>query len=279
MPFLVVRQGVCGGHWVVAGGKATLAVDSSFENCTDLRQATAEHGAHFVLLIGDGTYQAPARVPAEALADPAAVVASAVALARKHNFSGYNIDDESECAPRSTLKNLTRWVGFMDSFAAGLHKAGLTLTADVQAVFGVEDGEYKKTAPCQKAPMDYRPDSRVVRMLAASAVDRWMAMDTCECSSFSFSTFLTAFPQCSLLSLPFKFPDAHHATPRGVHFPMPFKFHQRAINHARQRRRRPRRQPRHTTPHHDDSVDEVCCMRRLLRAVALPGCIGLVRIL
>ena len=28
--------------------------------------------------------------------------------------------------------------------------------------------------------------------------------------------------------------------------PMPFKSHQRAINHARQRRRRPRRQPRYT---------------------------------
>ena len=42
-------------------------------------------------------------VPPEAIADPAATIASAVALAKALNLSGFNIDDESHTAPRATV--------------------------------------------------------------------------------------------------------------------------------------------------------------------------------
>ena len=41
-----------------------------------------------------------------------AFIASAIAAAHKHGIKGFSIDDETDCAPRSTLKNFTAWGGF-----------------------------------------------------------------------------------------------------------------------------------------------------------------------
>merc|ERR1711972_154852 len=85
-------------------------------------------------------------VPFAALADPALaqrLIASAVKLAKKYGFDGFSIDDESDCAPRSTLVNFTKWVHFVDTFADALHAEGMELSAAVQAMFGIQDVSYR----------------------------------------------------------------------------------------------------------------------------------------
>lgn len=67
-------------------------------------------------------------MPPAAIANPGPAVASAVALALQLGVDGFSIDDEYDCAPRSTLKNFTSWVGFIDELATGLHTEKLELS-------------------------------------------------------------------------------------------------------------------------------------------------------
>ena len=102
-------------------------------------------------------------------------------LAQQEGWAGYNIDDESECAPRADLANFTKWIGLTTKMANALHAAKpkrLQLSADVQALFGVEDGPYIRKGPRWKSPWEYKPDPRLLALLAGSSIDRFAVMDT-----------------------------------------------------------------------------------------------------
>jgi hypothetical protein len=179
-------RGFCGIGWhrAAPGAPWTVSVTSpkALSGCRGVRQALADSGRAFEVVLGG-------RVPAEdAGLDVDAAVASAVALARQHNLSGYNIDDESECAPRSTLKNFTDWTTFHSAFARGLAAHGLALSSDIYAAFGVENAPYVPQRPCNglhrpdcPGCMDqFNPDPRIARALAgdSDAATRWVTMDT-----------------------------------------------------------------------------------------------------
>ncbi len=180
-------RGFCGVGWERAspGAPWTVSVTSSaaLSGCRGVRQALADTGRAFEIVLGG-------RLPAEGAAlDAEAAVASAVTLARKYNLTGYNIDDESECAPRSTLKNFTVWTAFHGAFARGLAAHGLSLSSDIYAAFGVQDAPYVPQRPCHglhrpdcPGCMDrFNPDPRIARALAggeSGATTRWVTMDT-----------------------------------------------------------------------------------------------------
>ena len=117
-------------------------------------------------------------VPKEALADPSGMIESGIALASKHGWSGYNIDDESECAPRADLHNFTLWVHGLDQIQQAWAVSGLQMSVDVQAVWGILPGPYQRHSPCQKAPWDFAVDAGLEKLLRNSTIDRWVSMDT-----------------------------------------------------------------------------------------------------
>ena len=100
-------------HRAAHGAPWTIAVTSpaALAGCEGVRAALAETGREFEAVLGG-------RLPADAASlDVGAAVASAVLIAKRHNFSGYNIDDETECAPRSTLTNFTSCAHFCRFFS------------------------------------------------------------------------------------------------------------------------------------------------------------------
>lgn len=152
--------------------------ETQWNQCGAIKKAVAAAGAEFHLCLGT--------VPPEAVANPAAVVASAVTLARARGLSGFNIDDESHTAPRGTVAAFTAWVGFVNAFADGLHAAGLMLTADVQSV---------------TLPWDYKPAKALSALLSSSSIDRWINMDTYY---FSTGRFMDALDYYSTAITPAK---------------------------------------------------------------------------
>ena len=151
-------MGFCGGAWVQqADGTVGVALNATeYLQCAPLLAATHGSTGGFQMCLGG--------VPEAAIANPRPAVASAVALAMQHGWSGYNIDDESSCAPRGSIANFTRWLTFIDALADGLHEHGLVLTADIQAI---------------TKPWGYQPSEELTAMLSASTIDRWINMDTC----------------------------------------------------------------------------------------------------
>lgn len=107
------------------------------------------------------------------------------------NLAGIHFDEETECAPRATLKNFTRWLQVMDDLSDAVHYAGgfAEITVAVQAIFGIEDAPYVKNRPCLQAPWRYRTDPKLLELLRASKIDRWIEMDTYY---FSLARYLDA---------------------------------------------------------------------------------------
>lgn len=179
-------QGQCGAAFFVSasGNEVGIRVnETTLAACQPVRDALRQTGGAFHAWIGG--------VPQEALESPSvakAAVASAVAMAKTYGFDGYSIDDESDCAPRSTLQNFTAWINFMNLLGEGLHNEGLQLSAAVQAMFGIQDVPYApRCAPasnaacsqaCDKAPWEYDPNAKVVQLMSETKIDRWLEMDT-----------------------------------------------------------------------------------------------------
>ena len=151
--------------------------------CAPLRAELGRTGGEFHVWVG--------AVPQEVLLSQelrAQFKASAVEQAARHSIAGYSIDDESDCAPRSTLANFTLWVGFINELADELHKHDVQLTAAVQAMFGIQDVPYKPlcqppalaacSQACHKAPWEYAPNAKVSELMRMSSLDRWLEMDT-----------------------------------------------------------------------------------------------------
>ena len=67
-------------------------------------------------------------------ADAAASTTNAIALAEAYDLDGFSLDDEHDCAPRSTLDRFQTWVSFVNAWSDGLHGAQrpLQVSAAVQ---------------------------------------------------------------------------------------------------------------------------------------------------
>lgn len=102
---------------------------------------------------------------------------------------GIHFDDETECAPRATLKNFTQWLDFMNAFSEEMHKEEVMVTAAVQAIFGIEDAPYLPNYPCIKEPWEYKTNETLVKIIQNMKVDRFLEMDTYY---FTLARFLNA---------------------------------------------------------------------------------------
>jgi chitinase len=124
----------CGGVGFLqdpASGAWTVAVHnaSAYAECLPIKAALNALGKEYHVCLG--------RVPTEMKpSDEPALLKSMVAVAQQHGIDGFNIDDESECAPRADLTNFTKWVELTSKMADALHAATpkrIQLTADIQA--------------------------------------------------------------------------------------------------------------------------------------------------
>lgn len=167
--------------------------DTIFDACRPLLAAVHATGGRFEVWTNG--------IPPACLTSPAAAASAASSAARvaaAYGIDGLSLDDESDCAPRSTLSNFTAWSAVVDGIAAALAAEGRTLSAAVQALFGIQDVPYAPLcqppdAPqcsqaCVLPPWGYKPNAEVVRLLQASFV-KFLVMDTYY---FSLARFLNA---------------------------------------------------------------------------------------
>jgi hypothetical protein len=173
-------QAFCGIAFGQEDGRFLVNAEA-WSHCEDLRQACQETGTEFHVVIGD-------RVPNE-FNSVDAFLEDAIQFAVDNDIQGYSLDDEYDCSPRSTVKMFQEWMEWINKFGDGLHAAGLPLTIAVQAMSGIQDVPYQphcgpnKTAAdcsqsCHLIPEAYPYEPRVTELMASSAVDVWLAMDT-----------------------------------------------------------------------------------------------------
>ena len=160
----------------------SIAVDSeAYKNCTKIQSVCQSLNISFHVCLGG--------IPQAAIDNPQQVIDSAIETAQKYNWDGYNIDDETECAPRADLANFTNYVNFINTFSNALHSNNIIVTADVQALFGIENISYIQNYPCLYDPWEYPTNKKLVELLANSSIDRWIEMDTYY---FTLSRYLDA---------------------------------------------------------------------------------------
>lgn len=159
-------------------GSGLLVNQTVWKQCSALRETTQRLGMKFHVVIAGKLY--------DESGDPQPVIDDAIKFAKKHNLDGFSLDDEYDCAPRSTLDRFEHWMKYVDEFARGLREAGLPLSAAVQAIFGIQDAPYYApcvppsdcSQACNHAPSYYPLEPRVPHLLSNSLVDKWLAMDT-----------------------------------------------------------------------------------------------------
>ena len=173
-------QAGCGWSFSEDGRQITVN-ETLWKACAPLHAACRKKGIKFNALLG-----APPSIDMDAAES---VVRSAVALAKQYDVDGFSIDDETDCAPRSTLDRFAAWIDYVNAFASGLHATGdLTLSAAVQAMFGIQDVAYKPACKpvknpscsqaCNRQPYMYNPLPEVSDLMSNSSIDRWLEMDT-----------------------------------------------------------------------------------------------------
>ena len=162
-------------------GMGLILNESRWDSCYDMRQAARDNGVKFHVCISG-------KVPDQVSASH--VVNAAVQFAREHHgVGGFSLDDEYDCAPRSTFDRFESWMDWVNDFSRGLHAEGLQVSAAVQAMFGIQDVPYQpncgpnKTAAecsqaCRNRPQEYALERRVGHLMSLSDVDRWLEMDT-----------------------------------------------------------------------------------------------------
>ena len=186
-------QARCGLNFVVhSPDHVEVAVNMTmFDTCRPLMEAVHSTGGHFEVWLASGIYGYPGGIPQECLTSPAAA-ATAAASARKvvHDLGidGLSLDDESDCSPRSTVQNFTAWVNVVNQISDTLAADGRTLSAAVQAMFGIQEVEYKPlcsppwdpscSQACNLPPWGYTPSPVVESVMKDSSIGRWLVMDT-----------------------------------------------------------------------------------------------------
>eukprot|EP01084_Bolivina_argentea_P147111 257427_1 len=173
----------CGASFHINEDNTTSIIlnETEYNNCTQLQKVANQMNISFHVCLGS--------IPEQTINNPSSVITSAIEMANKYNWNGYNIDDETECAPRATLANFTRYVDFINVFSDALHEHNIMVTADVQALFGIENVSYVQNYPCLYEPWTYDTNKQLVEMLSNSSIDRWIEMDTYY---FTLSRFMDA---------------------------------------------------------------------------------------
>lgn len=165
---------MCGTFWNTSDPThPTIDInETSYEAvCGPLERSLRSLGIEMHMFLGG-------MVPAEVLAHPESVAASATALARRHGWAGYNVDDEQECAPRANLSDFAAWATGMSTLGRELSTAKLSLSVDVQSIWGIQDAPYTWHAPCDKAAWQFPPVRQVEALLNASQIPKWVSIDT-----------------------------------------------------------------------------------------------------
>ena len=180
-------QAWCGCGFLETG----LAINQTgWDKCVPLIQAAKDSKTKFQIVIAGA-------VPLTAIDDPTPFINDALELASRHpQITGFSIDDERDCAPRSTVAELEGWVAFHDSFAEALRSHGLHVTSAVQAMFGIQNEFDNK--PClfppygnkQRLPSYYKFVPRVPDLMSSSSIQKWLVMDTYYYSTGHFLTTL-----------------------------------------------------------------------------------------
>jgi hypothetical protein len=180
-------QAWCGCEFTNTG---LLFNQTSWNTCLPLIEAAKDAGSKFQIVISGV-------VPEAAIKDPTPFIDDAIEWARLHpELDGFSIDDERDCAPRSTVFELEGWVAFHDAFAEGLRSHGLHVTSAVQAMFGIQNEADNK--PClfppygdkQRLPSEYDFVRRVPDLMGRSSIQKWLIMDTYYYSTGHFLTTL-----------------------------------------------------------------------------------------
>ena len=98
-------QAFCGASFR-SDGLGIEIDDTSWEKCKDLYQAVKDTGAEFHLVLGN--------VPDAVVSNPQPAIDSAIKLAKELGLDGWSLDDEYDCAPRSTVDRFRNWARFLD---------------------------------------------------------------------------------------------------------------------------------------------------------------------
>jgi hypothetical protein len=161
-----------------------------WEDCQPLRQAAKTSGLKFQLVIVGA-------VPQNAIENPTPYLRDAIDFFHRYpEIDGFSIDDERDCAPRSTVDELEGWIAFHNAFAEGLSHHGLHVTSAVQAMFGIQNDV--DNHPCLyppyneriKLPANYDFIPRVPELMSMSTIQKWLVMDTYYYSTGHFLTTL-----------------------------------------------------------------------------------------
>jgi len=183
--FDVAQVGGCGWHVVKTSGGSTLDVNETqwkSKSCQMVLSALEKTNITAHAWIGS--------VPDDVFQNPQPFIDSAVRLIEHFDqISGIHWDDETECAPRATLSNFSKWMHFNNLLADALHDVDAQLSAAVQAIFGIVDEPYVKNAPCANAPWKYNVSSKLLSLLSSTRMDRLIEMDTYY---FTLSRYLDA---------------------------------------------------------------------------------------
>jgi hypothetical protein len=180
-------QAACGLRFTENG----LALNHTiWAGCALLFRATQETNTKFQMWVaGD--------VPQTAIDDPTPFIKDALDFAHRYpQIDGFSFDDESHCAPRSTVAQLEGWMDFHNSFAEELSDHGLQVTSAVQAMFGIQNEDDNN--PClfepygtnSKLPSEYDFVPRVPELMSQSSIQKWLIMDTYYYSTGHFLTTL-----------------------------------------------------------------------------------------
>ena len=180
-------QAWCGCEFRATG---IIFNETEWELCVPLVASTRNAGAKFQIVVSGV-------VPNEAILDPNPFIRDAIDWAVLHpEIDGFSLDDERNCAPRSTVSELEGWVAFHDSFAEALQPYRLQVTSAVQAMFGIQNEADNN--PCmfppynekQKLPAEYDFVQRVPDLMSHSSILKWLVMDTYYYSTGHFLSTL-----------------------------------------------------------------------------------------
>lgn len=174
-------QAFCGVGFEPNGTGLTVN-QTQWKACSDLRNAAIESDIEFHLCIAG-------QVPDAAISAPHALIKKIITLAKENKIKGISLDDEYDCAPRSTLDRFEKWVGFVDILTEQLHHIGLQVSAAVQAIYGIQEVPYQPhcgpnkspsdcSQACNRNPGEYPLEEKVISLASNSKIDRWLEMDT-----------------------------------------------------------------------------------------------------
>jgi len=157
----------CGVH-VTDEGRLTFNQTDWDKYCVSIFKAAKDQNLKVEIWIG--------RVPSSK--DPTQLIEDAIALQQQLGIDGFSFDDERDCAPRGTVDEFREWIHFLDRFTKALNQHNMTVSAAVQAMFGIQPSQSSDTGACDYKPSAYPFQSDVADLIQNSVLNKWLVMDT-----------------------------------------------------------------------------------------------------